>query len=170
MSLFIWRCISFDFKVKSFWFWLCLDIVPSCSLCFRLSSGSGSRSVHPHSFSHSRSITDLQTFLHTLSLHILLQYLEIKMSFTSLVMISETGRDTSQQKNLHFVIFRAETDQSCSQNCTLTLLRDLQSLIRLPPCVCLMKCIQSRDVLMFSHTGWWFLDQLFSQPASKVHR
>lgn len=79
------------------------------------------------------------------------------MSFTSLVMISETGRDTSQQKNLHFVIFRAETDQSCSQNWTLTLLRDLQSLIRLPPCVCLMKCIQSRDV-MFS--DFWIISSL----------
>lgn len=79
------------------------------------------------------------------------------MSFTSLVMISATGRDTSQQKNLHFVIFRAETDQSWSQNWTLTLLRDLQSLIRLPPCVCLIKCIQSRDI-MFS--DFWIISSL----------
>lgn len=44
------------FIVTSGWFWLCVwTVVLSSRLCFRLSSGSGSRPVHPHSLS--RSIT-----------------------------------------------------------------------------------------------------------------
>ena len=128
---------------------VCLDFVLSCSACFRLSSGSGSRPLHPHSFSLSLHhwSTDGPSYVQ------FTYFVAKPVNKNEFHFFGHDLRDGTWHKSTEkpsFVIFKAETDQSWSQNWTLMVLMVLQSLIRPPPCVCLMKCIQSRNVMMFS--------------------